>query len=218
MGIFFVRGICKYLFIFERLNSVASIYPNLGLYAKVCFAYKQVIGYACPRKRKKVMKKTILLFTFLYISNLYSQKNTIIPYVLDINSENSIYQYIKEKKQDSIAFYFERLENDKIKIHLSQKSRRSADSNRKLLINDKLYSIIFDLDYIFYVKSKDDFPIVTKFKDDREREFDIVKMPNIEERMKNKSLYAKDQIKSIIDWSIFWIVDQNGKLVETNSK
>ena len=164
------------------------------------------------------MKKTILLFTFLYISNLYSQKNTIIPYVLDINSENSIYQYIKEKKQDSIAFYFERLENDKIKIHLSQKSRRSADSNRKLLINDKLYSIIFDLDYIFYVKSKDDFPIVTKFKDDREREFDIVKMPNIEERMKNKSLYAKDQIKSIIDWSIFWIVDQNGKLVETNSK
>ncbi len=164
------------------------------------------------------MKKIILLFTFISITNLYSQKNTIIPYILDINTENSIYQYIKEKKQDSIAFYFERLENDKFKIHLSQKSRSAADSNRKLFINDKLYSIIFDMDYIFYVKAKDDFPIVTKFKDYREREFDIVKMPNIEERIKNKSLYAKDQIKSIIDWSTFWVVDQNGKLIETNSK
>ena len=164
------------------------------------------------------MKKILSLLTLLFFLNSFSQKNTIIPYILDIDAENSIYQFIKDKKQENIAFYFERLENEKIKIHFTQKSRRSADSNRKLFINDKFYSVIFDLDYMFYVKANDNFPLVSKFKDDREREFEIVKIPNIEERMKNRDLYAKDGIKNIIDWSTFWIVDEDGKLIETNSK
>jgi len=134
------------------------------------------------------------------------------------NRKFNISIYKKSKKQDSIAFYFEKLKNDRIKIHFTQKSLRTADSNRKLFINDKFYSIIFDTDYQFYVKAENDFPIMTKFKDDREREFKIVKMPDIEERLKNKSLYVKDGIRSIIDWSTFWVVDQNGKLIETNSK
>lgn len=50
------------------------------------------------------------------------------------------------------------------------------------------------------------------------RGFETVKIPSIEERMKNKSLYAKDRITNIIDRSIFWIVDKHGKLIETNSK
>ena len=168
--------------------------------------------------RKTLMKKILVLILILILSKANAQSNSIIPYLLDIETESSIYQFIKSQKQDSIAFYFEKLENDRIKIHFTQKSSRKADSNRKLFINDKFYSIIFDTDYQFYVKAENDFPIITKFKDDREREFKIVKMPNIEERLKNRFLYVKDGIKNIIDWSTFWVVDQNGKLIETNSK
>ena len=164
------------------------------------------------------MKKILVLILISILSKANAQSNSIIPYLLDIETESSIYQFIQRQKQDSIAFYFEKLENDRIKIHFTQKSLRTADSNRKLFINDKYYSIIFDTDYQFYVKAENDFPIITKFKDDREREFEIVKMPNIEDRLKNKYLYAKDGIKQLIDWSTFWIVDQNGKLIETNSK
>ena len=153
------------------------------------------------------MKKILVLILISILSKANAQSNSIIPYLLDIETESSIYQFIKSQKQDSIAFYFEKLENDRIKIHFTQKSLRTADSNRKLFINDKYYSIIFDTDYQFYVKAENDFPIITKFKDDREREFEIVKMPNIEERLKNKYLYAKDGIKHLIDWSTFWIVD-----------
>jgi len=169
--------------------------------------------------RKTLMKKILVLILILILSKANAQSDSIIPYLLDIETESSIYQFIKsQKKQDSIAFYFEKLKNDRIKIHFTQKSLRTADSNRKLFINDKFYSIIFDTDYQFYVKAENDFPIITKFKDDREREFKIVKMPDIEERLKNKSLYVKDGIRNIIDWSTFWVVDQNGKLIETNSK
>ena len=164
------------------------------------------------------MKKILVLILISILSKANAQSNSSIPYLLDIETESSIYQFIQRQKQDSIAFYFEKLENDRIKIHFTQKSLRTADSNRKLFINDKYYSIIFDTDYQFYVKAENDFPIITKFKDDREREFEIVKMPNIEDRLKNKYLYAKDGIKQLIDWSTFWIVDQNGKLIETNSK
>jgi hypothetical protein len=149
--------------------------------------------------RQNIMKKIIILFTLLYITNLYSQNNAIIPYVFKIETENSIYEFIKDKKQDSIAFYFERLESNKIKIHLIKKSRRSADSNRKLFVSDKYYPIIFDTDYMFYVKSDNDFPVVTRFKNDRERESEIVILPNIDESLKSKTLYLKDGIRSIID-------------------
>ena len=164
------------------------------------------------------MRKITLLVLCLLAANLYSQKNSIIPYILDIETENSIYQFIKKEKQDNIAFYFEHIENGKIKIHFTTQNSNKVDSNRKLFVNDKFYPIIFDSDYSFFVKIKDNFPIIQRFEDDSEREFKVVKIPTIEERLKNKSLYAKDKIINNIDWSTFWVIDVNGKLIETNSK
>ncbi len=164
------------------------------------------------------MKKTILLFLCLFLANLYSQKTTIVPYLLNIDAENSIYKFIKTESQDSIAFYFERIEKEKIKIHFTKGDSKSLISNRKLFINDKFYPIIFDTDYSFFVNTENDFPTVQKFEDKGERNFKVVKMPTIAERLKNKSLYAQNKIMNVIDWSTFWIVDLNGKLLETNSK
>lgn len=167
------------------------------------------------------MKKVFLI---LIIINLYScssvKKRNVIPYILSIDAENSIYQKIKNQNKEEVEFYFERLSENKNKIHLRVNKSNEKDeiSNRKLFINDCFYPLIFDLDYLFYVKLKNNYPIVSIFEDEKELKSNEIKMPSIEERVKNKMLYIKDAKKYIIDFSIYWLVDNNGNLLETNSK
>ena len=164
------------------------------------------------------MKRILIFIIILIANNSIAQKNTIIPYLLNIETESSIYEYIKTKKKDSIGFLFEKVTEKKYIIHLSSITSRFANSNRKLFINNRFYPIIFDTDYMFYVKIKDDFPVITKYEDDSERKSKEIIIPNIEERLKNKELYSKNVILNIIDWSINWTIDEKGKLLETNSK
>ena len=162
------------------------------------------------------MKKIILSTIIALIANACYSQDKIISYILDIEAENSIYQFIKNDSNDEKAFYFENIGQKRIKIHLRKPFIDSSYSNRKLFINDKLYPIIFDTDEYFYVKSENSFPIINKYDKNGNPEF--IKMPSISERMKNRDLYGKSQKHSIIDWSTYWIVDEKGKLIETNLK
>ncbi len=158
-----------------------------------------------------------LLIITQFLSNCSSQRNAVIPYILGIDTENSIYQSIKGNDKN-ISFYFEHLSKDKYKIHLAKSDNKFLASNRKLFINDKFYPITLDTDYSFYVKSENNYPIISKFEDEDEKKSNVIKIPDISERLKNKSLYLKDKITLNIDWSIYWIIDGNGNLLETNSK
>lgn len=159
----------------------------------------------------------VVVIVVQFLSNCSSQKNVVIPYILAIETESSIYQSIKGNDKN-VSFYFEHLPENKYKIHLSTGDTKFLAFSRKLFVNDKLYPIIFDADYSFYVKSQNNFPTISKFENEDERKSISIKMPDIAERLKNKSLYIKDVKTNNMDWSTYWIVDANGNLLETNSK
>lgn len=168
------------------------------------------------------MKKIIFLIAVcvaLYSCSATHNEKTI-PYLVSIEVENSIQQAISNLNKESVAFYFENLPDYKFKIHLMVDGikDRYSFSNRKLFINDKFYPLIFDNDYKFFVKMENGYPVVSKFEDDTERKSTIIKMPSIDERIKNKQLFMKDSKINNIDWSTFWVVDDKGRLLETNSK
>ncbi|WP_348825749.1 hypothetical protein [Flavobacterium aestuarii] len=160
----------------------------------------------------------ILFICIIICSGLLNAQEQTIPYLLDWETENSIYQYLELKKanKDSVVFIFENLDREKVKIHISKKSQNFQKSNRKLFINDRLYPIIFEMDYWFYTETKNDFPIISKETSNYKSEF--VPIPNLKERKQNAEKYAYRKLINIIDWSIYWIVDRKGKLVETNTK
>jgi hypothetical protein len=164
------------------------------------------------------MKKIILsLFVINLIGCESLPKENIVPYVLSIEAENSIYKAIKNENKDSIIFYFKQLSIDKFEFDLLKGDKYSF-SNRKLYVNDQFYPLIFETDYIFYSKMVDGKPLVLKFNDDTEKKSSQVKIPDIQERLINKSLYSIMRKKNILDMTIFWIVDSKGNLLETNSK
>jgi hypothetical protein len=166
---------------------------------------------------KKIITLIVICIVFWNCSTRRNEK--VIPYIVSIDAENSIYQTIKDLKQNGIVFYFENVEDKKFKIHLIQDEVDIYSfSNRKLFINDRFYPLVFDNDYKFFVKMENGYPIVSKFEDETERNSSVIKMPSIDERMKNKQLYIKDSKKNIIDWSTYWVVDERGNLLETNSK
>jgi len=167
------------------------------------------------------MKKIILIIAIaLCISSCATTpKERNIPYSVSIDAEYSIFKAIQNLKQDKISFYLEHISDDKFQIHLLESINENYSfSNRKLFINDKFYPLIFDTDYLFFVKTENGYPIVTKFENDDEKKFEVIKTPSISERFNNKSLYARDMKINRIDWSIYWIVDSKGNLLETNSK
>lgn len=167
---------------------------------------------------KSKFYKIIAALLALSLSNCTSQKNVVIPYVLNIEAENSIYESIKNMNNDNISFYLEHLKDNNIKVHLSNVDVRFQHSNRKLFINDKFYPLVFDTDYKFYGEVKDNYPVIIKFEDEYERKSVSIKIPKLEERLKNKSLYLEKVVIYNIDWSTFWVIDNNGKLLETNSQ
>jgi len=167
---------------------------------------------------KKILLLSILGFVF---SNCVAQNmEKAIPYLFTIDTENSIYKYIKESKKDSIAFFMESMPNEKYKIHvfLDGIQENYSFSNRKLFINDRFYPLILDTDYFFYVKMENDFPVVSKFEDESERKSNVIRMPDIKEREKNKSLYLRDEKIKLICLSVYWIIDKKGNLIETSIK
>lgn len=162
----------------------------------------------------------LLLTCFVFSSCSSIKHKKVIPYFISTESEFSIYENIKNLKKDHIVFYFENIGDKKFKIHLFNDNVEDqySFSNRKIFINDTFYPLIFDTDYIFFVKTKNNYPVISKFNDDSERNFSIIKIPNIEERVKNSVQYLKDTKYNIIDFSTYWIIDNKGKLIETNSK
>lgn len=166
---------------------------------------------------KKLLYLAFVLITTLSCSTL--QTNKIIPYLVSIETENSIYQMINNLNKEKIVFYFENLPDSKFKIHLFKDgmNNKYSFSNRKLFINDRFYPIIFDTDYKFFVKTENNYPIISKFEDESEKKSNVVKMPSINERIKNRNLYIRDSKINIVDFSIYWIIDAKGNLLETNS-
>lgn len=160
----------------------------------------------------------ILLIVLLkFFSACSVRQNVFIPYILGLEAEQSIYQAI-EHNEKNISFYFESLLGKKYKVHLYDRKDIFSSSQRKLFINDKFYPIVFDTDYKFYVKLQNNFPTIRKFENYEERKSNYVRIPSIEERLKDNSLYLKDVITNNIDWSTYWIVNEDGDLLETNSK
>ena len=167
---------------------------------------------------KKIYNLTLLIILITSCNSL--PKNYVIPYILSIDVENSINSNIKDIDKKNISFYLEILPENQYKIHLLKyKINESYSfSNRKIFINDRFFPLIFDLDYKFHVKMIDYYPIVSKFTDESERNLTTFKMPTTEERFINKSLYIKDRILPRFEMTTFWIFDNSGKLLETNSK
>ena len=163
--------------------------------------------------------KKILTFGILCILFGCSSipKETVIPYILSIEAEQSIYKTIQMDKTKTALFFVERIEMKKFKFHLLDSDNNVA-SNRKLFVNDRFYPLIFDTDYTFFVKMEGNYPIVSKFENVDEKKSHIVKMPEISERVKNKSLYLKDFKLPLMENTIYWIVDEKGNLLETNAK
>ncbi|SIN69991.1 hypothetical protein SAMN04488055_0733 [Chitinophaga niabensis] len=143
------------------------------------------------------------------------KRSNVIPYVVDLNTEKSIYNEILRTKED-IAFFVEHLSDETLKFHLATLYQKEfIQSNRKLFINDKFYPIVFDSDYWFYSKIKANKPVVTI--EERKYVYKEIPMPSIQEREKSPHSYGYPKKISVIDHSIYWIVDKKGKLIKTNS-
>ncbi len=159
-------------------------------------------------------KYSILIFLFSFLINCRSiPEMKIIPYLVSIETEDSIYGKIKS--MNNVSFYLEHISTNEYKIHLME-SEKSNQSNRMIFINDKFYPLFFDTDYLFYVKMKNNYPIVSKFENEDEKKSSEIKIPTIDERIKNKNLFLRDRTSLNIDWSIFWVVDSKGNLIKTN--
>jgi hypothetical protein len=76
--------------------------------------------------------------------------------------------------------------------------------------------LIFDTDYFFYSKIKNNKP-VTSFEKEKNIYKEIT-IPTIQVRETNPELYGYSKKTILIDNSIYWIVDRKGKLLETNSE
>lgn len=161
---------------------------------------------------KNILRFSLLLLLFGCSS---VKKITIIPYIVDLNTEKSIYNEILKSDKD-VVFYIEHLSDDTLKFHLiTLNDKEFLQSNRKLFINDKFYTLIFESDYWFYSKMEFDKPEVS-IEAGKNVSKDIP-IPSIQEREKNPELYGYKKKSIIIDNSIYWIVDKKGKLLKTNS-
>ena len=164
------------------------------------------------------MKNIIISgFVLLFISCTSVKNETyVIPYVIDVIAEKSIYKEVFKSTEKNIVFYIEHLSDSTLKFHLiNSNDKEFLATNRKLFINDKFYPIIFDTDYLFYSEMKDGQPIVSY--EVKKNIYEKISIPNIQVREKNPELYGYKKKSLIIDNSIYWILDKKGKLLQTNS-
>lgn len=165
------------------------------------------------------MKNIIISsFVLLFIScTSVKNKTYVIPYLIDVSAEKSIYKEVFKSTEKNIVFYIEHLSDSTLKFHLiNSNDKEFLETNRKLFINDKLYPIIFDTDYLFYSEMKDGQPIVSY--EIKKNIYEKIYIPTIQEREKNPELYGYKRKAIIIDHSIYWILDKKGKLLQTNSE
>lgn len=162
---------------------------------------------------RKILIIAILLTSFCLLK--ISAQNTI-PYLVNLETEKSIYKEILNKPKEDVAFFMESLSDKTFKIHLINfKSSALQITNRKLFVNNEFYPIIFYTDYLFYTELKGDKPLVS-FEESK-NVYKNISIPTIEEREKNNHLYGLKRKSIIIDNSIYWIVNNKGDLLETNS-
>jgi hypothetical protein len=162
------------------------------------------------------MKRILKFSLLILVISCSTKKNVIIPYLLDLSTEKSVYKEIINSNKN-IVFYFESLPENKIKIYLvSLYDNDFLSTNRKLFINDKFYPVIFEHDYSFYSNLGNDGKPVTAFEVNKYK-FKDIPIPTIQEREKNPDAYGYKRKLIIIDNSIYWIIDKKGKLIETNS-
>lgn len=162
--------------------------------------------------------KSILTFgLFLLFVSCSSVKNNkdIIPYLIDLSAEKSIYEEIKKSSDQNIVFFVEHLPDSTLKFYMiSSIDKELLKTNRKLFINNKFYPLLFDTDNFFSTRMKNSVPIVSfEFEKNSYKEIPI---PTIEEREKNPELFGYKKTRIIIDNSIYWIVDKKGKLIKSN--
>lgn len=164
------------------------------------------------------MKKIFSLsFVLIFISCVtVKNNNAIIPYIIDISAEKSIYKEIFKLEDKNLFFYIEHLSDSSLKFYLINSNGKDfPKTDRKLFVNDKLYPIIFDTDYLFYSEVKDGTPLVSY--EVKKNIYKEIPMPNIEKREKNPELYGYKKKSIIIDNSVYWILDKKGKLLKTNT-
>ncbi|GEP52818.1 hypothetical protein FNO01nite_34900 [Flavobacterium noncentrifugens] len=168
------------------------------------------------------MKRKIILIISIALSFACKAQNRdkIIPYLIGIEAENEIYQFMKGAKNDSVAFYMESLPNEQYKIHFIREGIQTpnAVSNRMLFINDRFYPLILESDYTFYVKMENQIPTIRKFENEDEKKLLYIKIPTINERMKDKNLIVKDKRIPLYELTVNWIIDNNGNLVSSNKR
>lgn len=158
--------------------------------------------------------RLILVLSLLILTSCSVKKQAeMIPYVLDLNAEESIYnEILRSKGNGKNVFFVEFMSDSMLKFSLLDIDNKEAlITNRKLFINDKFYPIVFETDYFFYTEIKGFKPVVLN-EDDRE-----IVMPTIKERKRNIGKYGYKKRVLIIDNSLYWIVNRKGELIETNA-
>ncbi|WP_430614110.1 hypothetical protein [Flavobacterium sp. JP2137] len=157
--------------------------------------------------------RVIIVVSLLILTSCSIKKQAeMIPYVLDLNTEESIYNEISRSNGNGkIVFFLEFMSDSMLKFSLLDLDNKEAlITNRKLFINDKFYPIVFETDYFFYTEIKEFKPVVLN-EDDKE-----IIMPTIKERKNNIGQYGYKKRVLIIDNSLYWIVNKKGALIETN--
>ncbi|MDR2223112.1 MAG: hypothetical protein LBE34_10290 [Flavobacteriaceae bacterium] len=157
--------------------------------------------------------RLILVLSLLILTSCSVKKQAeMIPYVLDLNVEESIYnEILRSKGNGKKVFFVEFMSDSMLKFSLLDIDNKEAlITNRKLFINDKFYPIVFETDYFFNIGIKDSKPVVFN-EDDKE-----IAMPTIKERKNNIGQYGYKKTVLIIDNSLYWIVNRKGELIKTN--
>ena len=165
------------------------------------------------------MKKILILIILFSFTDIYSQESEQLhPYFLSTDAEYSIFKFIQNENKDEIEFRINEITENRIIFEVFTNRKQINNSNRKLFIDDRFYPINFMTDNFFRVIMEKDFPVIHKVDENGENQIRM-KMPSVTERIKNKELY-RDNTKPIIycGKSIYWIVDKDGNLLETNSK
>jgi hypothetical protein len=177
-----------------------------------------------------IMKNKILIFFFLLFfsgcsirekANKYKSKTDCsnVIYLLSTEAEYSIYSYISKYNEYECFFLFEFLDDNKIKIHLRDKKdyKDFLPSNRKLYINNKYYDIMFKTDFSLYIGTKNDVPQVWYGDNPKKKLDQYIDIPNVSVRNSKPENFGYERKLNIIDLSIYWIVNSQGDLIESNT-
>ena len=176
------------------------------------------------------MKNKILSFIFLFLfigcsisekANQYKNKNEYsnVIYLLSIEAEYSIYSYISKHNEYECFFLFEFLDDNKIKIHLRDKKgyKDFLPSNRKLYIDNKYYDIMFKTDLSLQIASMNDVPQVWYGNNSKKKLDQNINIPSISVRNSKPENFGYERKFQILDLSVYWIVNHQGDLIESNS-